>query len=415
MRLYLWGQATSAFGSTLTATATSVVAVAILDAGPRQVSLIVAAGTSPALLFGPILGVLADRVTRPRRTLILVDLACGVATLVCAVMAFSGLLSVLILSGTSFALGLAQVVTGALYFSHLRSLDVGDLSKARGKLQSSELLSRSVAASTAGPLVAGLGAALLFFLDALTYLVSALALGALRSPDRREAPTQARAGLLRELRDGVTAVRTHGLLVAYTVYAVLVSVATSGTTAQRAVFLLDTLRLPVALYSVPAVAATLLAAAGTFVGSRLLSERLTARRLLVICLPAIAVCGFTLPAAQGPLWLAVTAVVFGMGLPVFFGAAANLALVGILSDDVGDEFFGRVGTLLGSVTTFASTLGALLGGVAGERFGVRGGLWLCQALIVLAAVIFLIWVRRGRLHLTPPATDTSLVASGARP
>ena len=101
-----------------------------------------------------------------------------------------------------------------------------------------------------------------------------------------------------------------------------------------------------------------------------------------------------------------------MGLPVFFGAAANLALVGIMSDDVGDEYFGRVGTLLGSVTTFASTAGALLGGLVGESVGVRGGLWLCQGVVVLAALIFLVWVRRGRLHVAPQATDTSLMATG---
>jgi MFS family permease len=412
LRLYLWGQTASAFGSTLTGTATSVVAVTVLHAGPRQIALIVASATLPALLFGPILGVLADRVARPRRTLILVDLACGGTMLGCAAAAFGGLLNILILSATAFLLALSQVVLEALYFSHLRSLDVENLSRARGKLQSSELLSRSIAGSVAGPLVAAVGATLLFFLDALTYLMSALSLRALRSPDAREAPTQPRTGLLREMRAGMTVVRANRLLMAYTAYAVLGNIALSGASAQRAVFLLDTLRLPVALYSIPSVAAALLAAAGSLLAPRL-SHRLTHRQLLLISLPAIAVFGCAFPAAQGPLWLAMIAVVVGTGLPTFFGAAANLALIGVLSDDIGDEFFGRISSLLLSATTFAGTVGALLGGVVGERFGVRGGLWLCQAIVVLAGVIFVIQTRRGRPDRPTPLTGESLITHGA--
>ncbi|WP_203875779.1 MFS transporter [Planobispora takensis] len=407
LRLYLWGQTASAFGSTLTATATSVVAVTVLDAGPREVSLIVAGATLPALLFGPVLGTLADRVTRPRRTLVLVDLICAGTMLLCGALALGGLLSVAILAGTAFLLGLSQVVLNALYFSHLRSLDVGDLSRARGKLQTSELLSRSVAATVAGPLVAAVGATLLFVMDSLTYLFSALSLRSLRSQDRRREPAHPRTGLLRELRAGGAAIRANRLLVAFVVYAVLSNVALSGTIAQRAVFMLDTLQLPVALYGLPSVAATLLAAVGTMAASRLLSRRLTHRELLVICLPAAGLSGLALPAAYGPLWLAMTAVVIGTALPVFFSAGANLAIVGVLSDDVGDEFFGRVSSLMLSVATLAGTVGALAGGLAGERFGVRGGLWLCQALAVLAALIFLVSVRRGRLDRPAPAPGAS--------
>ena len=50
-------------------------------------------------------------------------------------------------------------------------------------------------------------------------------------------------------------------------YLLVGGVAAGGIAAQRAVFLLDDAELPVALYGVPAVAATLLGAAGALVGA----------------------------------------------------------------------------------------------------------------------------------------------------
>jgi MFS family permease len=405
LRIYLVGQAASAFGSTLTATATSVVAVAGLHASPLQVSLVAASATLPALLFGPMCGVLADRVTRPRRMLLLIDVFCGGVVLACAGAAFTGLLTIGWLCATAFLLGLAQIVLTALYFSHLRSLDdVRDLGAARGRLQSSEMLSKSLAASVAGPLVAALGAGLLFFLDAFSYLISAACLRRLRSPDRRPAVAPTRMGVLREMRAGVSMIRAHLLLAGFMVYAFAANVAGSGSTALRAVFLLDTLRLPVALYTVPTVAATLLGAFGSLLAPRLHARGLTWRRLLLLSLPAGSVSALALPSAGGPVWLVLAGVTAGIALPVFFGAAMNLAFVAVLSDDIGDEFFGRVTTLLITCVTLASTLGALLGGVLGERFGARNGIWLCQALDLLAVAMFLVWARRRRRRLSPSMT-----------
>ncbi|NUR86659.1 MAG: MFS transporter, partial [Nonomuraea sp.] len=167
LRLYLTGQTASVFGSSLTATATSAVAVINLDATPREISLIVVSSTIPALVFGPVCGVLADRVLRPRRVLVLIDLICGAVVLACAAAAFTGMLSVAVLSATGFLVGLSQIFVYALYFTHLRGLrGVEDLGAARGRLQSSEMVSRAVAASVAGPLLAAAGAPLMFLVDA---------------------------------------------------------------------------------------------------------------------------------------------------------------------------------------------------------------------------------------------------------
>jgi MFS family permease len=417
LRLYLAGQAASVFGSTLTATATSVVAVVSLHATPREISLVVVSATLPALLFGPLCGVLADRIVRPRRMLILIDLLCGGVVLACAGAALTGLLTIVWLCALSFMIGLAQIFVFALYFTHLRGLDdVKDLGAARGRLQSSEMLSRAVAATLAAPVLAVVGAPLLFFLDALTYGFSASCLRSLRSPDRRSREPEARAGILREMRAGVSVVRAHPLLSAFAVYAFLLNVGNNGTVAQRALFMLNTLHLPVALYSAPMVAATLLGAVGSLMAPKLLERGLPPRRLMLTCSLSAVIATLALPLAGGPLWSVLPLITIGVALPVFFGAAGNLALITILSDDIGDEYFGRMTTLLTTVVTLASAIGALLGGVLGEQFGVRNGIWMCQALCVLAVTMLLVSVRRGRSRAadSPAVAASGDTAAGVR-
>ncbi|WP_214322621.1 MFS transporter [Nonomuraea sediminis] len=404
LRLYLAGQSASVFGSSLTATATSVVAVTNLHATPREISFIVVSATIPALLFGPICGVLADRILRPRRVLVLIDLICGAVVLACAAAAFTGLLSVAVLCGVGFLIGLSQIFVFALYFTHLRSLDnVEDLGAARGRLQSSEMVSRAIAGTIAGPLLVAVGAPLLFLVDALSYAFSASCLRALRSPDRRTTEPKPRTGILREMRAGVSVVLGNPLLTAFAVYAVVLNVATNGTLAQRALYLLDTLHLPVALYSAPMVVATLLGALGSLLAPKVLKRGIPPRRLMLACSLSSVVATTALPLAGGPLWSVLTLVTIGIALPGLFGAASNLALITILSDDIGDEYFGRMTTLMSSLVTLASAVGALLGGVLAERLGIREGIWVCQGIAFVAVTILLIAVRRGRTRAEPPA------------
>ncbi|MCP2331179.1 Na+/melibiose symporter [Actinoalloteichus cyanogriseus DSM 43889] len=402
-RLFLVGQLASVFGGTLTTTAISVIAVTGLGAGPRDVSLVVAAGMLPALLFGPVCGVLLDRVRRPRRALIVADLGAAAMVGACAVAGLTGTLNLGWLVALNVVLGVVHLTVNGLYFSHLHSLGVSDVGRARGRLQSSEMLASSVAGSLAGPVAAGLGAAVLFVGDALAYLFSAYCLVRLRSPDHRPPSGQARKKLTEELADGLRALRGNRLLLGYAGFLVLSGVAASGIATQRAVFLLDTVALPVALYTLPTVLATLLGAGGALLAPRLLARGHTPRRLLLVGLSAAAVAGAVLPLAGGPLGWVVTVSALSIALPLFFGGLANIALVTVIADDVGDSYFARITTLLGSVGTLANTAGALLGGVLGEALGTRGGIWTCVGVnLVAVAVLLAVAGRRPARSATDP-------------
>ncbi|WP_378730273.1 MFS transporter [Nocardia brasiliensis] len=405
LRTYRVAQAASTFGSTLTGTAVSVVAVVGLAAGPRAVSLIVAAAMIPSLVFGPAAGVLLDRVNRPRRLLLAADLVAAAAVLCCAAAMAAGVLTVAGLAALSVVLGVTRVVIEGLYFVHLSTLGVTDLARARAGLQSTTMVSRSVGASVAGPLVATVGAAVMFVCDAVTYLVSAYCLTRLSAPDRRV--TERRHGFGREFLDGVRALRGHPLLFALALYLLAGGAASGGVAALRAVFLLDEVALPVALYGIPAVVATLFSAAGALVAPRLQARAVPARKVLAVTVLGCAVGTAILPMATGPTAAVLLAACLGAAVPMFFGAVLNIALVTVMGAGVGDGYFARVGALLATGTTAANLLGTVVGGMLGEGYGARTGIWMFVATDLVASLAFLLIV--GRAPAGDDRTDETIV------
>ncbi|GAB2678505.1 MFS transporter [Thalassiella azotivora] len=396
LRLLLVGQVGSVFGGTLTATATSVVAVVALGAGPRAVAAIAAAALLPALLLGPVAGVLLDRVDRPRRWLVGADLAGAAAVGAAAVAGLTGNLTVPALAVLAAALGCTALVHEGLYFSHLTGLGVRDLGRARGRLQSGELVSGSAAAALAGPVAAAVNAATLFVGGLVTHLLSALCLLRITAPDRREASPTPPGSVRQELADGVRAVRGHPVLAAFVSYVAVSGVALAGVGALRALFLLGTAGMPVALFTVPAVVATLLGAAGALLAPRLMDRGTSARALVTCTLPVGSVALLVLPTAGGSTAWVLTAATIALGVPAFVGALANIGLVTIVAEDVGDRFFARVGALLGTVSTGAGVVGALGAGLLAERVGVRPAITWLVLLDLVAVVLLVVMARRSR-------------------
>ena len=393
LRLYMIAQSASTFGSVLTSTA--VAAVVVLHAGAHEVSLIVASGMLPPLLLGPVAGVLLDRVTRPRRMLIRADLLAALAVAACAVAAYADALTVAWLAGLSCTLGVVRIVVEGLYFSHLRTLQIADLGRARATLQSTTMLSRSAGASLGGPLVAAAGPTAMFVGDVLTYLFSTCCLMRLTSADHREVHRRARPGVTAEFLDGMQVLGRHSLLAAVTGYLLVGGVAAGGIAAQRAVFLLNDAELPVALYGVPAVAATLLAAVGALVAPRVLARGVSPTRMLLVGQLAAAAGTAMLPMADGSTPTVLVMACLGAAVPLFFGAGVNIALVTVIGEDIGDGYFARVSALIATGATLANLIGALLGGVIGDRIGARAGIWAFVALDLAAVVVLAVVVGRG--------------------
>ncbi|MYX60919.1 MFS transporter, partial [Streptomyces sp. SID8382] len=184
----LWAAAiVSRFGDALRGAALPLLAVSLTDS-PVLVSLVTACGFLPWLLFGLIGGAIADRVDQ-RRAMWAVDgaravLMAGFAVAVWLDRATIGLLLVL-----AFALTTLQTLFDNAATALLPSV-VGEeaLGRANARLMTGqEVMGRFVGAPLV-PVLLGLGAAMPYAADAVTYLAAAVLVASLGAAPPRRAP-----------------------------------------------------------------------------------------------------------------------------------------------------------------------------------------------------------------------------------
>ncbi|MBD0738410.1 MFS transporter [Streptomyces sp. CBMA29] len=375
--LYWCGQTASAFGSTFTAIALPVVAVVHLHASPGAIGLISAATTAPILLLGFPAGALADRIARPRRTLVLLDLICAAAIGVVALGLAVGAISLLWLGLLCVIMGASSTLSAAVYFLHLRQL-VGPegIGGARARLQAGQYGAALVGRLLAGPAIAVLGAAAALSVDVASYLLSATALMTMRSPDvvpRGPAPSV--LTMMRGAMAGMRVFTGDAFHRALGLFIVVPAATMAGVTALTGPFLLRVIHLPTAAYGSLFALSGLMGLGGSAVAARLLAPGRDPRRVMLMAFTGAVVCSLLLPLAAGPLPLAAFCAAMGIGLPVFFGAVANVAVSSVLVADMSEDTLGRAMAALQVCLAGAGLIGALGCGVLGDLVGVRGALW----------------------------------------
>jgi MFS family permease len=385
---YYWcGQTASAFGSVFTTIALPVVAVVHLNASAGAIGLISAAATAPILLLGFPAGALADRLAHPRRTLVLLDLVCAAAVGAVALGLAAGTVSLLWLGLLCAVMGATSTFSMSVYFLHLRQLVGPDgIGSARARLQAGQYGAALVGRLLAGPAIAVLGAAAALSVDVASYLLSAAALLAMRSPDlvpRGPAPS-----MLTSLRGALAGLRLFtgdGFHRALAVFIVVPAAALAGVTALTGPFLLRVIHLPTAAYGSLFALSGLMGLSGSAVAGRVLAPGRNPRRVLLGAFTAAMACSLLLPLADGPLPLAACCAALGIGLPIFFGSIANVAVSSVLVADMSEETLGRAMAALQVCVATAGLVGALGSGVLGDWLGVRGALW-AMGLIALGGV-----------------------------
>lgn len=378
-RLFWAGQVTSAFGSVFTVVAVPLVAVRYLGATPEQMGLLVAAGSLPLLLFGLLISAWVDRLPRRRPYLIACDLLAAAALGVLILGLVADRVAVWGLALFVFALGVIGVIVETAYFVHLRTVVTdGDVAAARARLQGGENAGGVLARALSGP-AALLGTVVPFVIDFCSYLVSALCLLLIKEPEPRRAPTQSGRVTRRELGAGFALLHQERFLRRLTPFVVGQQVVTGIILAVLAPFLLTVLDVPTALYGLLFVLVGVAAVAGSAVAGWL-APRVEVRRLTVLSYVGVAVTTALLPFAGGALPLAVGIAAFGIGLPYFFGAIANVGLTAFLTVAVDEETLGRAGVSLQLVSGAALIGGSVAGGLLAQQAGIRPTLWVAAAL-----------------------------------
>jgi MFS family permease len=211
----LWaGDTVSQFGSQVTLLAVPTVAILVLHAGPFQVGVLSALEFLAFPTLGLVAGVYADRLRR-RPIMIVCDLGRTLALGSIPVAFLINALTIEQLYIVALVTGIFTVFFDVSYQSYLPALiDRPNLVEGNTKLE----ISRSVA-QVSGPAVAGfliqwIGGAKAVAVDALSFLVSAIALSAIKKPEPQPLPSTASgaSGFVPEVKEGIDVVFKNPIL-----------------------------------------------------------------------------------------------------------------------------------------------------------------------------------------------------------
>ena len=402
--LKVWtGQTISLLGSQVTSLALALTAAVALQATPAEMGLVGTLNVLPLVLFGLPAGVWVDRVQR-RPLLIVTDL--GRAALLASVpmAALAGRLSMPQLYVVSFGVGTLTALFRVAYGSFLPSVvSRTDLADANRRMALAEAVARVGGPGLAGALVQLLTAPLAILVDCLSFIISALAFGAIRA---RETPTTSKdRGIWPDLRAGFAGVFGHHLLRPLFVGSNLGNLG-DGLAIQSGVavlFMTRELRLE------PAVLGGIFAGLGIggLIGAALAAPvtralGLGASILVSLGLWAAGYGGMALVAdsSLAPIVLATLLGAIGAINPV---AGANVSTIRQLVTP--DRLLGRVTAVVNVGAMAALTTGSFLGGILAETLGLRPTLLLSGLLPLIGLAWLLVSpIRRLRqLDLLPPA------------
>ena len=408
--LKLWGgQTVSLFGSLLTQFALPLLAALLLRAGAAEMALLAAAEVVPGLLLGFFAGVWVDRLRR-RPLLIAADLGRALALVSIPAAATQGALHIGQLYAVALIVSICGVFFDVAYPSYLPSLlKPRELVEGNAKLESSAALAEVSGWGIAGLLTQLAGAPLAILLDAVTFVVSAISLGAIRTcePHPGADVDHERRHMRREVRAGLRFVAADPARRMVTAAGALDSLFGNALGTLIVLYLVRDLHLaPVVMGAVFAVGGVS-AFAGSLLVTRV-SRRWPVGRILPGALLLYDVGALTIPLASGPTALAVALLVVGQSLD----AAHTLYSVTRLSwfqRTTPDRMQGRLHATLRVVEGGATVIGLALGGVLGQTLGLRAALFLVCAGKLLGPLL----LASAPVRHLDEKTPTSQVPEGA--
>ena len=385
--LKLWSANTiSLFGSLITRAALPFLAVLVLRATPGELAALRIADLLPAFVIGLIAGVWVDRLRR-RPLMIAADLGRALALGAIPVLAVAGHLTLAALYVVAAIASVLTVCFDVAEQSYIPTV-VGQaqLTDANSRMAATQSVAEISAFGIAGWLVQLLTAPFAIAVDAVTFVISALFVGSVRSSEGWSAEHEAPRALWREMLDGVRLLNTNRSLraIGLSVCAMEISFGLSGTV--YALYALRELAIkpgPLGLiYAVGGVSAL-----GGSLLTPWLNRRVGTGRMMAIGLAVggVGVALLPLAKAAGSLsWLFLVAQqLIGDGGLVVFGINEITVRQSLSPGDM----LGRVNAGIRVAGLGAMLVGSVLGGLVGQAFGLRPTLVLSAVGLALAAFV----------------------------
>lgn len=407
------GQTASNLGGSFTLFALPLL-VYQLTGSALSLGLATALNFLPYLLFGLPLGAYADRVDR-KRMMIATDVA--QALVICAIPLASalGLLSVWLVYAAGFLRSTLRICSEAGQFAAVPSLvgGGGALVRANGLLQAGYRT-----ASVLGPLAAGAAVAVapiesVLLIDALSFLVSALALAAVRggfnAADEGD-PAGPGATLRQDILEGLRYVLGHPVLRNISLMMALINFVGVIVYSQLVTFAKENLGATDArvglLYAAGAAGVVALSLLAGPLRGRLSFSKATLGALMLQGLSILAL------STVGAYWLAVPVWALASGLGVFF----NINTASLRQEIAPNRMLGRVSSVAAVIAWSAIPAGSLLGGAAVERTGDVAAVYGAVGMLTFAVALAFSFTALGRAerYLPAPATARGPKRAAAR-
>jgi MFS family permease len=400
--LKLWAsQSISRLGTVVTTLALPTVAIQQLGAGPAELGLLAALQALPFPILGIPSGVIADRL--PRRPIMIVsDLGRLIALGSVPLAYLSGGLSLAHLYLVALVVGIFTPFSAVASQAYLRwLLERADLTEGNAKLEISNSTANVAGRALAGALIYWIQAPLAIVVEAVSYLVSATLVLAIRRPEPIAAVTSTSgpSSFWHDVWEGLAATfgdRTIRLIAA------------SSATVNLGISVVNTVYLLYAyevLHLNAAEVGLVLSAGG--VGSVLgamavypVSRRIGEGPAMAVTVALGFASYLLLPLAQirtvadfglvVPL-LGLASFVLSICLPIYF-----VNTITVRQATVADHLQGRVVGTIRTVVIASTPLGALAGGVLGQYLGIVTTMLIGAGVGLLA----LAWIAAGPIRLT---------------
>ena len=365
----LWiGQSVSAVGSSVTLIALPLTAAFTLAATPQQMGLLVAAGWLPYLLFALLAGAWSDRLPR-RPILIAADLARAAILATIPIAAFAGVLRIEHLLVAAFVAGSMTVVFRSAYGPFIPVL-VGReaLVEANAKLALSESVARVVGPSLGGLLVQLITAPFAILVDALSFVVSAIAVASVRvreiSPARGE-----RRSIWAEIAEGIRVLLANPFTRSVTIIGLLFNVAINLGDAVYVLYATRGLGLDGALLGAVYTVGGVASVAGVTLVRRT-TVRFGVGPSMVASILLLTLAGLLVLGASGPPVLAAAYLAARGAIVSFAASVFNVTSSSLWQAAIPDRLLGRVGGASQVIGLGFVAVSALAGGWLGEHVGL---------------------------------------------
>jgi len=373
----------------VTRTALPLVALLVLGAGPREMAYLVISASAGVLVVGLVAGAWVDRLRR-RPILVWTDVIRAALLFWVPVAYAFGALRIEQLYAVAFLEACLASLFNSAYPAYVPSLIGTDrVVDANSKLATSSSIAEIGGPGLAGTLVQIAGAPFAILVDAFSFVVSAVSLALIRSPEPLRPARDTTTRIAQEIVEGLWAVRRHAIVFPLALRSILGHVFGSFYAVLYSLYLLEDLHLDPFLLGIVISAGGVGSLVGSVFASRAIRALGIGRAIIWMALGASAL-GVLTPLAQGPVAIATLMVflpqLIGDGMQTIEGVAEISLVQGLIPDRI----LGRANATLEVVSHgIGYPIGALVAAAIAEQIGVRGAIavgWAGMA----ASILFLI-------------------------